>query len=261
MQASSTLVCLRPTSILWSQAIRPVFHLRRPIRHQILAAQTRGFSNPLSPLQTLSASRILPYHANQIFNIIADITSYPAFIPFCTSSNITSLSSPDPTQKKQWPRTADLRIGYGPYDETFTSRVYCLPYTALEAVAGDAEPTISHDALPHYSIESTEEQSARTREGNSQTLFNSILTRWSFREFPFKPLPPDGSPQEGSAEANESVPRTEVSLHIEVRFASAVYGALSQAAAPKVAGMMIEAFEKRAKEVLGEGHGPQPGQG
>ncbi len=42
---------------------------------------------------------------------------------------------------------------------------------------------------------------------------------------------------------------------LEVRFASAVYSALSQAAAPKVAGMMIEAFEKRAGVVLGEGHG------
>ena len=42
---------------------------------------------------------------------------------------------------------------------------------------------------------------------------------------------------------------------IEAQFASAVYSALSQAAAPKVAGMMIEAFEKRAKSVLGKGHG------
>ncbi len=42
---------------------------------------------------------------------------------------------------------------------------------------------------------------------------------------------------------------------LEVRFASAVYSALSQAAAPRVAGMMIEAFEKRAAVVLGEGHG------
>lgn len=46
-----------------------------------------------------------------------------------------------------------------------------------------------------------------------------------------------------------------MNLFIEVRFASAVYSALSQAAAPKVAGMMVEAFEKRAVEVLGEGDG------
>lgn len=40
---------------------------------------------------------------------------------------------------------------------------------------------------------------------------------------------------------------------IEAQFASAVYAALSQAAAPKVAGMMVEAFERRAREMLGEG--------
>ena len=41
---------------------------------------------------------------------------------------------------------------------------------------------------------------------------------------------------------------------IEVQFANAVYGMLSQAAAPKVAGMMVEAFEKRARDILGHGH-------
>lgn len=40
-------------------------------------------------------------------------------------------------------------------------------------------------------------------------------------------------------------------MTLEVRFASAVYSALSQAAAPKVAGIMIDAFEKRAAQVLG----------
>lgn len=40
-----------------------------------------------------------------------------------------------------------------------------------------------------------------------------------------------------------------------MQFASAVYSALSQAAAPKVAGMMIEAIEKRAAEMFGEGEG------
>ena len=50
-----------------------------------------------------------------------------------------------------------------------------------------------------------------------------------------------------------------MALTIEVRFASAVYSALSQAAAPKVAGMMVEAFERRAREVLGEGDGDVDG--
>lgn len=44
--------------------------------------------------------------------------------------------------------------------------------------------------------------------------------------------------------------KTEVSLAIEYEFANPMYGALSSAAAPKVAEKMIEAFEKRVKAVV-----------
>ena len=123
----------------------------------------------------------------------------------------------------------------------------------LEAVAGDASPTIPKRDLPHYYEDGagSEEKSA----GTGSSIFTSLLTRWTFREFPFKPPPPDGkTPQEGEA-SRPSKPRTEVNLVLEVRFASAVYSALSQAAAPKVARLMIDAFEGRAKELLGEGGG------
>lgn len=108
--------------------------------------------------------------------------------------------------------------------------------------------------LPHYYEDPDHSHDADKSAGNER-IFTSLLTRWSFHEFPFKPLPPDGkTPQEGSA-STPSSPRTEINLTIEVRYASAVYSALSQAAAPKVAGMMVDAFEKRAAETLGEGTG------
>ena len=151
----------------------------------------------------------------------------------------------------------------------YKSKVYCDPYRILEAVAGDAAPTISP---PHYnhdnndnppSSSSSSSSSAAANASPTQTdpssseIFTSLLSRWSFREFPYKPNPPAGAPpQEGDANANPAHPRTEVHLLLEVRFASAVYSALSQAAAPKVAGLVVEAFEKRAREVLGQGHGP-----
>lgn len=221
-------------------------------------------SNPLTPLQTLTASRILPYPSVPLYNLIADIPAYPSFIPYCTTSTITSLSSPDPTHGKKWPRTADLRVGYGPYDVLFRSAVYCLPYTVLEAVAGDAAPTIVRRQLPHYYDEAEDggrdekekEEDAEKSAGN-RSIFTSLLTRWTFKEFPFKPAPPDGKSAPEQSASAPSQPRTEVQLVVEVRFASAVYSALSQAAAPKVAGMMIEAFEKRAAAVLGEGHGEE----
>lgn len=245
-------VLLRPSSALCSirDSQLATTHAKPFIRPQ----QIRSFSNPLTPLQSLTASRILPYHSKPLYNLIADIESYPQFIPYCSSSSITSHTATEKVSGQRWPRTADLRIGYGPYDELFRSAVYCLPHTVLEAVAGDAEPTIPRSQLPHYYEDPEHSHEPEKSAGNEQ-IFTSLLTRWSLKEFPFKPPPPDGkTPQEGNASAPSS-PRTEINLVIEVRFASAVYSALSQAAAPKVAGMMIEAFEKRAAEVLGEGTG------
>ena len=218
-------------------------------------------SSTLTPVQTLTASRILPYPSRDLYNLIADIPSYPSFLPYCQSSRITSQSAPDPIHNQRWPRTADLRVGWGPYEESFRSRVYCVPYTTLEACAGSAEPTIPPSELPHYSDAPADVQEGASTDIQDGPLFTSLLTRWNLHEFPFKPLPPEAPPQEGDAEANPSHPRTEVRLVIEARFASAVYSALSQAAAPKVAGMMIEAFEKRARQVLGEGHGVEGGKG
>jgi len=253
MKVTPHPILLRPSSALNTKSSSQLSRAQsRQIRRP---QQIRHLSNPLTPLQTLTASRILPYHSEPLYNLIADIQSYPQFIPYCTSSSITSQSAPDATTKQRWPRTADLRIGYGPYDELLRSAVYCLPYTMLEAVAGDAEPTIPRSKLPHY-YEDQEHSHDPDKSAGNERIFTSLLTRWSLKEFPFKPPPPDGkTPQEGNATA-PSTPRTEVNLAIEVRFASAVYSALSQAVAPKVAGMMIEAFEKRAGEVLGEGHGP-----
>ncbi|KAL9008707.1 MAG: hypothetical protein Q9173_006198 [Seirophora scorigena] len=253
----ATTVLPRLSKILSAPSIPLPIH-PRPI-NPVLKPRTFVSSSTLNPLQTLNASRILPYPSAALYNLITDISSYPTFLPYCSSANITSTSSPDPTHQKRWPRTADLRVGWGRYNESFRSRIYCLPHHTLEACAGSARTSIPGSQLPHYpdaaeELETPDEPQQQQQQ--RQQLFTSLLTRWSLSEFPFKPLPSDGaSPQEGAAETNPSHPRTEVSLVIEAQFASAVYSALSQAAAPKVAGMMIEAFEKRAREVLGKGHG------
>lgn len=253
MKANPRLLLFRPFSVptLKSNSFLLTKTQLAPIRQP---RQIRFFSNPLTPLQTLTASRILPYHSAPLYHLIADIQSYPQFIPYCTSSSITSQSAPEKASNQRWPRTADLHIGYGGYEEKFRSAVYCLPYTVLEAVAGAAKPTIPRSQLSHYHEHHDHSRDADESAGNEK-IFTSLLTRWNFKEFPFKPAPPDGkSAQEGSASAPSS-PRTEINLTIEVQFASAVYSALSQAAAPKVAGMMIEAIEKRAAEMFGEGTG------
>lgn len=138
----------------------------------------------------------------------------------------------------------------------FRSRIYCHPDHVLEAVAGDAESSMSKDLIPHYygNDGSSQDSAASGVEDATSKIFASLLTRWTLREFPFKAPPTDGKRLQDPGHEEASGPRTEVNLVIEVRFASAVYAALSQAAAPKVAGIMVGAFERRAREVLGEGH-------
>lgn len=123
----------------------------------------------------------------------------------------------------------------------------------LEAVAGEARSTLKREDIPHYYEGGGDEEAGSAETENP--LFRSLLTRWSLREFPFKPSPKEGTGRDVYESGGEegSAPRTEVDLVIEVRFASAVYAALSQAVAPKVAGMMVGAFEERARRVLGEG--------
>jgi coenzyme Q-binding protein COQ10 len=154
----------------------------------------------------------------------------------------------------------ELEIGWGGYEEKFRSRVYCVPERLVEAVGGDAMTSVgiadrmefeSNDRAAQPETNAGIELSAQ--EGQSQIL-SHLLTRWSIKPFPFKPPPEDATPQEGKA-LKPTEPRTEVNLVVEFKFASPIYAALSQAVAPKITGIMIEAFEKRAQEVLGGSRG------
>jgi len=60
-------------------------------------------------------NRLMPYTAEQMFDLVADVDKYPAFLPWCTGSRIRS--------KEGNELIADLSIGFGPFRESFTSRV------------------------------------------------------------------------------------------------------------------------------------------
>jgi coenzyme Q-binding protein COQ10 len=64
---------------------------------------------------THAEKRILPYTCEQMFALVADVGSYPQFLPWCVGARIRSHSETD--------IVADLTIGFGPFRETFTSRV------------------------------------------------------------------------------------------------------------------------------------------
>jgi len=194
---------------------------------------------PGTEAQSLSTTRILPYNSNSLYKIIADVDSYSSFIPYCLSSKVNKWSSPDPTNKC-WPSEADLKVGWGGYEETFTSRLYCVPGSIVEAVGGEAVTTIPSSQLAHH-----EDTLGSKAEPNN--IFKSIRTRWTVKPFHYKP--PSGNPRTDKTElpARE---QTEVHLTLDFQFSNPIYATLSKAVAPKVAGVIIEAFEVRARKML-----------
>ncbi|KAI5846491.1 polyketide cyclase/dehydrase and lipid transporter [Morchella snyderi] len=156
--------------------------------------------------QKFSEVRSFPYAASQLYTLVSDINSYHKFLPYCVGSRVTQYSAHD-----NLPTEADLRVGWGTYDETFRSKVECEPARLI--VRADA---------------------------SQNELFKSLKTRWEIR-----PRAGEGEEEEGKG--------SDVELHIEFTFKNPVYAALSGAVAPKIVNIMVEAFEKRAKEVLGKG--------
>jgi coenzyme Q-binding protein COQ10 len=57
----------------------------------------------------------LAYSADELFDVVANIRDYPAFVPWCSGARILS--------EGQHEIVADLVIGFGPFQESFRSQV------------------------------------------------------------------------------------------------------------------------------------------
>ena len=100
-------------------------------------------------------------------------------------------------------------------------------------MAGNTATTLPREEIAHHEA-GAEKKDAR---GEGMALLTHLLTRWTVR--------PDSST---SGKGRE---QTVVDLSIEFAFGNPLYAALSAGAAPKVAEIMIRAFEERVKVVLG----------
>lgn len=130
--------------------------------------------------------------------------------------------------------------------EEYWSRIYCVPSTVVEAVSGAAETELLADEITHHSPRPKDGDKSR-----NDSIMSHLLTRWELRPYPYKP-PPTGEVNKDSKHEDQvsTEDRCDVSLRIEYKFSNPMYGALSQAAAPKVADKMIEAFEARVRSVV-----------
>jgi coenzyme Q-binding protein COQ10 len=59
--------------------------------------------------------KLVPYAPKQLFDLVADVGKYPSFLPWCVAARIRTHTHDE--------LVADLTIGFGPFRESFTSRV------------------------------------------------------------------------------------------------------------------------------------------
>jgi coenzyme Q-binding protein COQ10 len=66
-------------------------------------------------MPTHAEKRLVPYTADQLFDLVADVERYPEFLPWCLGARVRERSAKT--------ITADLLIGFRMVRERFTSRV------------------------------------------------------------------------------------------------------------------------------------------
>jgi coenzyme Q-binding protein COQ10 len=66
-------------------------------------------------MPTHAERQVVPHTPEQLFDLVADVGSYPQFLPWCVAARVRSRS--------ETLLVADLTIGFGPFRESFTSRV------------------------------------------------------------------------------------------------------------------------------------------
>ena len=66
-------------------------------------------------MPTHAERQVVPYTSEQMFDLVADVGSYPRFLPWCMAARVRS--------RTESQLVADLTIGFGPFRERFTSRV------------------------------------------------------------------------------------------------------------------------------------------
>ena len=153
---------------------------------------------PSAPPLTITTARTLPYAPPALYNLVADINAYALYLPYCLASTILTRSPKD-----NLPTSADLKVGWGQYVETFRSKVVC-----------------------------DRERGVVSADASENALFEVLVARWVLRGL-------------------EGGEKTQVALTVEVQFGNPLYRAVAGGVVPKVAEVMVEAFEKRARMMLG----------
>ncbi|KAI0722624.1 dehydrase and lipid transport-domain-containing protein [Earliella scabrosa] len=183
--------------------------------------------------QVYHERKIFPYTQKQLYELVADASSYPRFLPFCTGARVLN-QQPHPSDHGRLNMDVELTVGFMSFQETYVSKVVCRPYESVEAVAASSTP-----------------------------LFKSLNTIWRFqpasRQSPHPASPSlaaqNRDPAEGAAEPASvgGASPTLVTLDLSFAFANPVHAAVSATFFGQVSKMMVKAFEERCLEIYGQG--------
>lgn len=183
--------------------------------------QRRTFLQDLLPSNkplAINVTRTLPYPRSKLYDLIVDVDSYSGFLPYCQHSQVTAWSSPDPDTQppgRKWPTEGELTIGFGPITQSYTSRIVCVPGRSVEALSGK------------------DETAAQKRDGD-RNPFKSLVTKWTVE---------DAARGDG----------TKVDLDLSMQLVDPLVQIMLGKVAEESATKMIEAFERRARELFGSG--------
>jgi len=160
--------------------------------------------------------RVLPYSAKDLYAVVADVASYPKFVPFCIASRIDPSALARAMQRKTVV-DAEMTVGFMGFRESYVSTVTCVPYESVQASASSSTP-----------------------------LFKNLSTTWKFQST-------TSSPRSTGNEGLEDRPGpTLVSYDLSYEFANPLHAATSAAFFGQIANMMIKAFEDRCYIVYGK---------
>lgn len=165
--------------------------------------------------------KILPYNRKQLYNVVADVGSYPQFVPFCTSSRILTPGF-DKYHKEKTVIDAELTVGFLSFQESYVSTVTCSPYESVEAVSF------------------------------SSALFRTLSTSWRFYPASSESLP---SPSLKNELIDYDRDKTLVTLDLVYAFSNPLHASVTSSFFSQVSTLMVQAFEKRCSEVYRSGSG------
>ena len=120
-----------------------------------------------------SDTKTLPYSAEQIFNLVADVGSYPAFLPWCLAARVH--------QQTPTLLIADLIVGYKAFREKYTSRVILDAPTKISVTLEEGPLTFLKtqwsfkDLDASKSCQTTLDLSFEFRSKIKQTLMTSLF--------------------------------------------------------------------------------------